>query len=103
MLAAGRDYPRADLIGGYLGGLRSGDETEVEMFLTIDEAAFETATLETRADGYRYTGGFFRYGVAGIAHSPGAEASVWRSSLGLTNDSGAPAGVTLTYFHSGWT
>jgi hypothetical protein len=101
VLGVGRIYPRAGLIGGYLGGLRPGEETEVDLTLAVDPAEFETADLETLVTGRPYGGGSFRYGVVGIAHSRGVDGSVWRSSLTLTNRSGAPAGVVLRYDYAG--
>jgi hypothetical protein len=97
VLDVGRTYPRANLIGGYLGGLRPGEETEVALNLYLDPADRDTAQLETVVTGRPYGGGSFRYGIAGIAHNAGARGSVWRSSLTLTNRSGAPAAVALNY------
>jgi hypothetical protein len=100
VLAVGRSYPRASMIGGYRGGLRPGEEAEVDLTLFGDPAELATAELETVVTGRPYGGGSFRYGVVGLAHSPGAGGSVWRSSLALTNRSGAPAGVELRYVFS---
>lgn len=100
ILGVGRTYPYGELIGGYLGGLRPGEEMEVRLGLGIDPADFDDATLETRVVGREYGGGWFRYGIAGVARTAGVNGSVWRSSLTLTNRSGAAAGVNLRYFHS---
>lgn len=100
VLTVGRAYPQTGLIGGYLGGLRPEDETDVIVILIVDPGDFASADLTTVATGRPYGGGWFRYGVAGLAHSPGAEGAVWRSSLTLTNRSGAAAGVALRYQHA---
>ncbi|PWB70001.1 MAG: hypothetical protein C3F15_14315 [Holophagae bacterium] len=42
-------------------------------------------------------GGAYTYQVAGIAHAGGAGGSVWRSTLCVTNRSGAVANLTLVY------
>jgi hypothetical protein len=101
MLALVRNNPRADRIGGYLGGLRSGEETEVTIHLSMDPEEFASISVETRLAGRWYEEGHHQYGVAGVAHAPGANGSVWCSSLGLTNQSGAEADVRLTYWHAG--
>ncbi len=100
VLVVGRGYPQAGLIGGYLGGLRPGEETDVHVVLIVDPTDFATADLATLATGRPYGGGRFRYGVVGLAHSPGAGGALWRSSLTLTNRSGTPAGVALRYEHA---
>ena len=101
MLIAHRVYPRGDRIGGYLGGIRAGGEIEVEFVQSVDIDEISAVSVETRLAGRPYEGGIFAYGVAGVAHAPGAYGSVWRSSLGLTNRSGAAGGVSLGYHHSG--
>lgn len=47
------------------------------------------------------TGGTYRYMIAGIAHAPGAAGTNWRSNVAVTNRSGAPATLTVTYHHGG--
>jgi len=96
-----REYPLGAIIGGYIGGLHAGDELEVLLSTGIDTEAFDSLSLETRIAGRPYGGGRFEYGVVGIAHSPGANGSSWRSSLGATNLSGAPLSAVLTYYYSG--
>ena len=96
-----RQYPWAEIIGGYAGGLREGEELEVMLYLHIPFDDLASLSLETSITGRPYYGARFRYGVVGIAHSPGANGSVWRSSLAATNLSGAPASAVLTYYHSG--
>jgi len=100
MLAVERIFPRAETIGGYLGGVPAGEEVAVSIWLSLDYADVVAAEMETRLSGQVYGGGSFRYGVVGLAHSPGANGSTWRSSLTLTNRSGAPAGVALRYEHA---
>lgn len=46
-------------------------------------------------------GGAYTYQVAGIAHAGGAGGSVWRSTLCVTNRSGAVANLTLVYRMAG--
>jgi hypothetical protein len=97
VIGAARAYPDADRIGGYLGGIRAGQEAQVFMALPLDRDTVDAADLEDRFAGRFFTGGRFDYAVIGVAHSPGAGGAVWRSSLGLTNLSGAPGRVRLTY------
>jgi hypothetical protein len=94
-------YPWAEIIGGYTGGLREGEELEVMLHLNIPFDDLDSVSLETSITGRPYYGARFEYGVVGIAHSPGVNGSVWRSSLAATNLSGAPASAVLTYYHSG--
>ena len=101
MVLAQRIYPVGERIGGYLGGIRAGAEIDVEFYVYVDLEEIAADSVETRLAGRLYEGGWFDYGLAGVAHLPGAEGTTWRSSLGLTNRSGAAGGVALAYYHSG--
>jgi len=97
MLAVSRNWPRASMIGGYLGGLRAGEEVEVSLIVHVTAAEIAAATIETRIGAEPYTGGSFSYGVVGVAHGSGVGGSVWRSSLTLANRSGAIGNVVLSF------
>lgn len=99
VLAVERVYPRGERIGGYLGGIRAGQEMPVEIFFRADLDRVEAAELDVQYAGRVYNGGSFRYGVVGVARNTGVGGSVWRSSLTLTNRSGAAAAVALRYYH----
>jgi len=101
MIVAQRIYPGGERIGGYLGGIRAGAEIDVGFLEYVDLEEIAADSVETMLAGRPYEGGRFDFGLAGVAHLPGAEGTVWRSSLGLTNRSGAAGGVALAYHHSG--
>lgn len=96
MMAVRQDWPRASVVGGYLGGLRAGEEAEVSLSVYAAASDIAAATIETRIGAQPYTGGSFSYGVVGVAHGSGVGGSVWRSSLTLANRSGAAGNVALT-------
>ncbi len=95
--AVARAYPEWERIGGFLGGVRAWQESQVFVFLDLSPEELENAVLESWFDGQPYTGGRFSYAVLGVAHSPGANGAMWRSGLGLTNTSGTSGHVRLTY------
>jgi hypothetical protein len=70
------------------GGARTGTVTIAGRTFTVNQAG--------GGGGQTYS-----YQVAGIAHAGGAGGSVWRSTLCVTNRSGATADLTLTYRMAG--
>jgi hypothetical protein len=96
LLAIEQAFPTGQRIGGYLGGLRAGEELDVAMELPVAPAV-AAESLETFLGGIPYDGGRFRYGVAGVAHVNGVGGAPWRSSLTLTNHSGADGAATVTF------
>jgi hypothetical protein len=63
----------------------------------VDELTGDPTTVPVLLDSA--TGDTFRYMIAGIAHAPGAAGTNWRSNVAVTNRSGSPATVTVTYHH----
>jgi hypothetical protein len=83
-------------IGGYLGGLRAGASVEFSAYTSLPGDEFES--WEVWINGIPYRGRDFRYAVAGIAHRAGYEGADWRSSLTVTNRSGADGHLRLRFF-----
>jgi len=98
VFAVERVYPSGAVIGGFSGGVRAGEELTVNLAFDAERDRVEQAGWDVRFSGRTYDGGSFRYGVVGLAHTIGVSGSVWRSSLTLTNRSGAAAAVRLRYF-----
>jgi hypothetical protein len=98
VFAVERVYPSGEVVGGYSGGVRAGEELTVSLAFEAGRDRIEQAGWDVRFSGRTYDGGSFRYGVVGVAHTVGVNGSVWRSSLTLTNRSGAAAAVRLRYF-----
>jgi hypothetical protein len=101
MIDVARRPQRGERIGGFLGGLRSGQSTEVEIGFYVDPVVFDGAALETRLNAFTVGDSINRYGIVGLAHRSGLSGASWRSSLSLVNRSGASARVLLTYRYDG--
>ncbi len=88
-------------LGGYLGGLHAGSELTATVTTDVDQEIIMMDRVEIVPGAWRYTGGRFRYGIAGLARGPGAEGSRWRSALTLANHSGAEAEVQFSLYVNG--
>jgi len=87
----------AEVIGGFLGGVRSGEEVPVELWFYMDPDILATATIETRLSAFAIEDPEYRYAIIGIGHLSGLGGSIWRSSIDLVNRSGAATQVILIY------
>lgn len=88
---------RGEMIGGYWGGLRSGETAELMTLVHLDADQINPSLIETRTRGRVWQGSLHQYGVVGVAHLAGANGSFWTSSLNLTNRSGATGTAELSF------
>ncbi len=94
-----RSHGDGSRIGGFGAGIRAGQEAEI--FLSAFTSTDDFHTCELYFQGQSYQGGSFQYAVAGIAHQDGYDEVGWRSSLSVTNRSGADGQLRLRFYHSG--
>lgn len=88
---------RAEVIGGFLGGVPSGKEVPVELWFYVDPDILDTGTIETRLSAFDIGETEHLYAILGIGHLRGLGGSAWRSSVDLVNRSGIAARVILVY------
>ncbi len=91
------DGQRAEVIGGFLGGVPSGEEVPVELWFYMDPDILDTGTIETRLSAFNIGEPEHRYAILGIGHLQGLGGSTWRSSVDLVNRSGIAARAILVY------
>jgi hypothetical protein len=92
---------RAEVIGGFLGGVPAGGEVPVDLWFYMDPEVLDTGTIDTRLSAFQLGDPEYVSAIVGIGHLQGLGGSTWRSSIDLVNRSGAAARVFLIYRHDG--